>query len=303
MTHILKYIKNFSVKALFLILLIVLVNACGGGGGGGGSKSGINSNYYVNLSQSSANFQAQANGALPASQTITVDFNGDALVVGYPPNTTVASWLDVTNLSGSSRPADIQLSINTSNLSVGTYSTTIRFVTGNLAGTEGNYTDLPVKYTITASGTATATPLNSVVQTTGLSASATQSLNIESSNVWTDMVGVILVATPTAISISNPNLIFNEVGSDAVEPQYLNITITSGESTTWVATTMADWLTLNAAGSSATGTTNDSLEVGIDTSNMSLSSGNHTATIEVLAVVGNQTLTSTIEVSLIVSAK
>ena len=323
-----------------LVLLTILLSACGSGGGGGGSR------YSVTLSPSSAVFQAERNGALPELQTITADFNGDGIIVGYPPDVSLPTWLEIVNLTGNSRPLKVRLSVNTTNLNAGTYSTILRFLTGNLAGTEGNYADLPVTYTVTDSLSTGTTQLDFAAVIGGLSAPATQTLNMSSNKPWTAtvdanwlsiskesgtgsaainvdansaglsignytghitvtdsggdqvVVDVNLAVTPLSLSISNSNFAFNAVNGAPIASKNLSITTNADLVATWVATSSANWLTLNGSSGTATGNTTDSLAVGVDAATPSLASGNYSATINASVTIGSETLTGTINVSL-----
>ncbi len=166
----------------FIVILTSLLVACAGGGGG---EPGISSKYKVGLSQSSVNFEARRNSALPMSQTIKVDFNGDELIIGYPPGVTFPSWLNVENSSGSTRPAVIQLSVNTTNLMPGNYSTLLRFFTTNLDESEGNYVDLKITYTVTEKLAANTDRLNFTAVVSGQSPPTNQTLFVSSNNPWT----------------------------------------------------------------------------------------------------------------------
>jgi len=135
--------------------------------------------------------------ARPTTQTITVDFNGTVLEVGYPPGVPRASWLDVPSPSSSSKPAEINLYINTTSLSAGTYTTKLRFTTTDLAGTEGNYTDLLISYTVVDKLSASDSQLTfaSVAETT--TPPAAQSFGITSSRTWTVSVDASWISLDT----------------------------------------------------------------------------------------------------------
>lgn len=129
-------------KAIWVLLLsfgFLLLSACGG------SESG-NDEYSIDLDSSSLSFIYVLGETDPAVQTVSVSFKGDGLLVGYPPSINQPSWLDIDEAdpSDTSSPVDIEFSINTYGLDIGSYQTTVRFVTGNVDGSTVKYEDMPV---------------------------------------------------------------------------------------------------------------------------------------------------------------
>lgn len=120
---------------------IAIVGAGLVGCGGGGSDSSTPT-YSVSLDRTSVHFSADR-GASVASQSVRVTYQGDGLIVGYPTGVQPASWLDLT-LTGTSTSATATLFVTNPNLPPGTYTTTLRFVTGNSDGSVVRYVDLPV---------------------------------------------------------------------------------------------------------------------------------------------------------------
>ncbi|MET4027780.1 hypothetical protein ABIE59_003323 [Marinobacter sp. MBR-99] len=141
---------NKVLLTAFTLLLFTMLSACGGGDGGdsdGGSKS---SKYSVSLSPGSINFSYSIGGTIPDSQTVEATFNGDGLIIGHAPGVTRPDWLTVqqVNSSDTSSPVEVELSVNPSILAAGTYTTSVRFVTGDPETEEATYVDLPVTMVI-----------------------------------------------------------------------------------------------------------------------------------------------------------
>ncbi|MFV2058552.1 MAG: hypothetical protein ACC707_18975, partial [Thiohalomonadales bacterium] len=131
-------------RLIAILLFVVVLSACNSAGdAGNGTK------YTVNVTPSAISFQAKAGGGIPASQTASINFNGAGLLVGYLPDTIAPSWL---NISAPSRitasPVAVTFAITDTNLSAGSYSTVIRFVTGNIEATQGTIKDIPLNFTI-----------------------------------------------------------------------------------------------------------------------------------------------------------
>jgi hypothetical protein len=127
-----------------LLIAAALVAACGGGGSGG-SGGGTS----ITVAPASVSFTGVEGAAPPAPVTVKVTFSGDGVVVGYAPGVTPASWLQVTQQGVSGNTVDFQLAV-TPGL-VGTVSTSLRFATGTVSGTNVRTFDLPVAYTVTPS--------------------------------------------------------------------------------------------------------------------------------------------------------
>jgi hypothetical protein len=146
----------FSIRRIFtLATMCALLAACGGGGGDGGGNNnppGGNNppNYTVEVSPESVQFSALARGTLPAAQDVTATFNGEGLVVGTLPGTTLPSWLNVSVVgSTTSSPAQVRFSVTTTGTTADSLSTTIRFVTGKADGSQVVTKDVQVTYRIT----------------------------------------------------------------------------------------------------------------------------------------------------------
>ena len=134
----------FALKFLGIFTILLTLSACGGGGGGGGSSDGIS------VDTSAISFTAERNGALPATQSFAVKWsnpNVAGVVVGVPPSQSVPSWISIS-LQGSSSPLTLNVSVNTTNLAAGTYTMTLRLVSGDSNANVINTIDIPVSYTV-----------------------------------------------------------------------------------------------------------------------------------------------------------
>lgn len=134
------------------VLVGLLVAGCGGGGGGGSTAAGTG----ISLSTSSMSFSAVQGAAMPTAQVVHVTFSGAGVVVGYAPGVAQPTWLTVTQQgSGTATSVDFTLAA-TDTGTLGTRSTTVRFATGHTDGSNLEYVDLPVTYTVTQPFKATA---------------------------------------------------------------------------------------------------------------------------------------------------
>lgn len=123
-------------RNLIAFIAVMLLTACGGGGGG-------DDKYSIAISISQASFLETQNVMPTKPIDVDVTFNGDGLVVGYPPNVTPANWLDIQVLSNTNSTAKVRLSL-IGYSQTGKFSTTVRFVTGKQDGSNLTYVDLPV---------------------------------------------------------------------------------------------------------------------------------------------------------------
>lgn len=143
------------LRNLLILLTLSMLSACGGGGDSQDNRTSIS------LSVAKADFQQQVNTLPPSSIVVDVQFKGDGVVVGYPPNVAEARWLNAQVVSSSQTTAKVELKI-VQILSVGRYSTTLRFLTGKQDGSNLNYVDLPVTAEIYPEFNATAPALDFV---------------------------------------------------------------------------------------------------------------------------------------------
>ena len=134
---------NRLLHAVCALLSMSLV-ACGGGGGGGGGSTPPPSS--VSLDSSSVLLVSTPAQPLP-SANVAVTFNRAGVVVGMPAGTDKPAWLDITTAGGTTSPVTVTLAADTyatPQLAQGQYSTVVRFVGGNVDGSDLATKDLPL---------------------------------------------------------------------------------------------------------------------------------------------------------------
>ena len=111
-----------------LSLCFGVLSACGGGGGGSSSPPGS-----FTLSTTNVSFSGKYLAAAPPAQTITMhltDSGAATAGAGYANGQTEAPWLTVT-AAGSGADYTFTLSVNTTSMSAGTYSTVLTLGTAD----------------------------------------------------------------------------------------------------------------------------------------------------------------------------
>jgi len=130
-----------SLQRLWLGLCLALC-ACGGGGGGGGASTSIS------VSPTSLSF-TQQQGASPQARITTVHYKGDGVIVGYAPGVTPPSWVQVAQSGNATADTvDFNVTAGTPSLAAGSYSTSLRYVSGHADGTDIVYQDVPISLTV-----------------------------------------------------------------------------------------------------------------------------------------------------------
>ncbi len=143
------YVVGMACASLFL-------SACGGGGGGGGSSSSSGGGSgpaagEFTLSTNSAAFTAAENGALPAASSVALDITGaNVAVVGaaYTGGQTQPSWLGI-NITGSGTSYSLVVTILSTGLQPGQYTSTFSVGTANSSGAILRSRTFTVNYTVT----------------------------------------------------------------------------------------------------------------------------------------------------------
>lgn len=141
------------VRSLFIVFASLLLAACGGGGEEKIDKTSIA------ISQTQADFQLVQNDSAIQPITVNVQFKGDGLIVGYPPNVPDVSWLSIEVVSNTTTTAVVKLTFRPY-WQIGKYSTTVRFLTGRQDGSDLSFVDLPVTAEVFAPFDAIAPSLN-----------------------------------------------------------------------------------------------------------------------------------------------
>jgi len=158
----------YTLQALGVFTCLLLV-ACGGGGGGGSSSSGgppapPPAAGSFTLSTSTAAFRAPRLHDLPASQAVTMAVTGSgvAAVTAMTPAAQTAPWL-VIEVTGSGPNYTITLRPNTTQLDIGTATTTVTVATSNAAGGVLASRDIQVSYEVYQGIVLTSMPAQSFV--------------------------------------------------------------------------------------------------------------------------------------------
>lgn len=121
--------------------LLAFLASCGGGGSADSTS--------ISVSTTVVSFDGEVGAAPPSAQTVHVAFQGDGVVVGYPPGVSAPSWLSVTELGHTPTSLDVSLRLS-STTSPGTRTTTLRFATGKADGSQVKYADVQVTCTLVA---------------------------------------------------------------------------------------------------------------------------------------------------------
>ena len=129
--------------------MLGVLPACGGGGGGSGSGGTPVSGAFT-ISANSATFSARQNAAVPSSQSLTIQITGpNAAYAGaaYTGGQTPPSWLSFS-MNGSGTTWHLVLSVTSTALAPGQYTTTFQVGTANSAGTVLQYQSVTVTYNV-----------------------------------------------------------------------------------------------------------------------------------------------------------
>jgi len=155
-----------AIQGLFVaVVALTLLAGCGGGGG--------QPNYEISISPTSVSINATEGDTPPAATVVHVSFVGDGVIVGYAPGVPQPSWLNVVQQgSVSQNSVDFALGV-TDTTTVGTRTTSVRFVTGKTDGSVVKTVDLPVTYTVAPSSLAISTSTPAVTFSANIGATPT----------------------------------------------------------------------------------------------------------------------------------
>ena len=134
-----------------LCAMLGVLSACGGGGGSGGSGSGGTPvSGAFTISATSATFSARQNAANPSSQSLAITITGpNAAYAGaaYTSGQTPPSWL-AFSMNGSGTTYNLVLSVTSTGLAPGQYTTTFEVGTTDSAGNVLQYQPVTVTYNV-----------------------------------------------------------------------------------------------------------------------------------------------------------
>lgn len=130
------------IRLVFLALLLVL-GACSSGGGSSGKGGEPGSNYpALSITVDAPQVDFIVGLQESASRAVAVRFVGDAVIVGAPAGQSVPGWLGVQELGQSKGEAFFEL--HAFGVAPGTYTTTLRFLTGWIETEEIKYVDVRI---------------------------------------------------------------------------------------------------------------------------------------------------------------
>lgn len=222
------------VRYFAFVLSVVLISACGGGGGGGSSAD-------LSLSSNSLSFSANQNGALPATQTLSASWSSAdvaAILAGYPPTVTPPAWLDIT-IQGNVSPISINLTVNTTNLVAGTYSTTVRVVSVDSNSNPIDIVDANVSFTVTAKLGVSGSSALTFNMVDGGTAPAAQSVGLVGDSInWT------ATASEAWVQLANASGTAPGSASVGIDPSMLSVG-THTATVTFSDSSSTDTVTLN----------------------------------------------------------
>ncbi len=244
-----------QLRYVSYILLVLVFAACGGGGGGGGG--GSTTVTGLTLSGNSMQFDAAQNGALPATQSLTASWSSPdvaAIVAGYPTNITPPSWLDLS-IQGAASPMSIDVAVNTTALSPGSYSTTVRVVSVDINANPIDVIDVNVTLNIQAKLGISGSNALTFNMVDGGQAPADQSVSLVGDGInWTATTSAAWVQLGSTSGTAPGNV------SIGVNPVSLNVgthtaTVTFTDSTSSDTVLMNVTLNIQSGGGSNTGLT------------------------------------------------
>ncbi|WMS86779.1 hypothetical protein [Pleionea litopenaei] len=121
-------------RILFLAVSLLVLSACGGGSSG---KS-----YSISLDKNQLNYVTEFQQWVVAR--VTVDYQGDGVLVGVPPGQSLPGWINIRTISNTTGRAVFDIEMYGESYS-GSYSQTLRFVTGSADdASTATYKDLRV---------------------------------------------------------------------------------------------------------------------------------------------------------------
>lgn len=132
-----------------LCAILGVLSACGGGSGGVGSGGGQASGAFT-ISANSATFSARQNAAAPSSQSLTIQITGPNTAyagAAYTAGTTQPSWLGFA-MNGSGTTYQLVLTVNSTSLAPGQYSTTFQVGTADSKGNVLQSQSVTVTYNV-----------------------------------------------------------------------------------------------------------------------------------------------------------
>jgi hypothetical protein len=214
-------------QRLWALALVLALTACGGGGGGGNAAA----SNSISLDRSSLQFVLGTGDRDVSQFEVAVAFRGAGVVVATLPGQVLPSWLSVNAGTPTGNAVRVTVSAaDAPNLQPGSYSTTLRFATGNADQTGVVTQDLAVNLKVAPR----LAPGALAVETVTGGAPPAQTVTIDTPNPWTartDQPWLTLNrsqgtgAATVAVSVAPAQLSVGEVtGSVTVEDSVTGVT-------------------------------------------------------------------------------
>ncbi|WP_074497213.1 BACON domain-containing protein [Thalassotalea sp. PP2-459] len=182
-----KEYSRYFIRTIYTLALVILVQSCGGS-----SDADIAAeNYAISVDTSVINFSNEFLKVSEDTVSITVDYTGKGLLLGYAPDNQPVGWLNFSTeqLSDSSAKITVKL-VNADNILPDEYSTTLRVSTGDANQVNLVHHDIDISLLIWQ--LTTNTDQITFQATLGEENIDSQTLEItsESNNAWTASVDV-----------------------------------------------------------------------------------------------------------------
>lgn len=175
------------VPLILIVLATSILAACGGGGGGGGGGDSTPAGAFT-LSANTATFSVFQDAAAPAGREIAMNITGSKVAyvgAAYEGGQTQPSWLGI-DLTGSGSTYKLVLSVLSTSLPAGQYSSTFAVGTADDDGKVLQKQNVTVTYTVTAGIAMTASPLASSFVFGDTRTTATVAIDVQAANrQWT----------------------------------------------------------------------------------------------------------------------
>lgn len=113
-------------------------------------------------------------------------------------------------------------------------------------------------------------------------------------NSYSETVAVTLNIAEPGFALSQNTIAFSGINGKAINTSVIDIALNNGMVTNWSVASSESWLTLSAT----SGTTPQSITLGVDAQTSSLASGTHTATLIFSATVSGNPVTQIVDVNL-----
>jgi len=137
-----EYLKNLY-RLTLILFTVVLIQSCGG------SSEEPTANYSINASTSSISFSSEILQSSDDSFAIDVTFEGNGLLVGFAPETQIATWLEFRTENVTSNSATIHVDlVNAGNIIPNLYETKLRLSTGDVDNLALVHTDIDISLLI-----------------------------------------------------------------------------------------------------------------------------------------------------------